>query len=649
MSKTSGALVPTAARAVAGPLRNLGSSPYYNILMVIFRRTIVVDVSIIIAAHVAGFFKLSNFPMMYRRIGLVLVAGLLTAGCALVPSGGDAEEAPENVAAAEAPEQEARAAPVDPESELPDVRLDGELLYLVLLGEIAANRGDRETAAASLIEAARISRDPRLAQRATRIALDDERFDVAREAASLWVTLQPDQNQARASLALIMVEQGRITEGADEFIGLLRKDGEPAGAELSRVARLLGQLSNQDNALAAMDRIVAAFEDNPDAHFAAAFLADRVGRGELVLEALERALVLRPDWEDAALAKLGHLIQNQYPREQVAAFAVDFLATAPEANRVRISYARYLIDQEASGAALEQFQEVLKHDPENTTALMSAGLLSIQEEQYKAARKYLARHLKLTPENDQIRIYLGQIAEEEERYAAAEKWYREVSDQSQLFDARLRLGTVIHERDGTEAAMAHLDALNTDDEDEFVRLALTKELVLRRADELERAKSVLDDAVARYPANGDLLYARGLLSARLNRINEHEQDMRTLLEEDPNNAHALNALGYTLADATDRFDEALELISKALQMRPDDPFILDSMGWVHYRLGNHEDAVEYLERALSQREDAEIAAHLGEVLWVIGDRERARDIWKRARQEDPDNHVLNETIERLNP
>ncbi|MDZ7842178.1 MAG: tetratricopeptide repeat protein [Gammaproteobacteria bacterium] len=589
---------------------------------------------------------MSEFPKMNRRIGLGLLAGLLTAGCALVPSGGDSDEVRE---AAEAPEQEAPAAPAEPEFKLPDVALDGELLYLVLLGEVAASRGDRETAAESLMEAARISRDPRLAQRATRIALDAGRFEVAREAASLWVTLQPDQDQARAALALIMVEQGRIADAAAELIALLRNDGEPASNELSRVARLLGQLSNQDNALAAMERVVAAFQDNADAHFAAAFLADRVGRDELVIDALERALVLRPDWEEAALAKLGHLIQNQYPREQVAAFALGFLAAAPEANRVRISYARYLIDQEASGAALEQFQEVLKQDPENTTGLMSAGLLSIQEEQYKAARKYLARHLKLTPENDQIRVYLGQIAEEQERYAAAEKWYREVSDQSQLFDARLRLGTVIHEREGVEAAMAHLDSLATDDEDEFVRLALTKELVLRRAEELERAKHMLDDAVARYPANGDLLYARGLLSARLKRINEHEQDMRTLLEEDPNNAHALNALGYTLADSTDRFDEAFELISKALQMRPDDPFILDSMGWVHYRLGNHQDAIEYLERALSQRDDAEIAAHLGEVLWVVGDRERARKVWKRARREDPDNHVLNETIERLNP
>jgi len=573
---------------------------------------------------------------------MVALAGLLAAGCAAAPADGQ-----QQARTAAAQDEAALAPPAPAAGELPDVDLDGDLLYKVLIGEIAANRGQRDTAADSLMEAARLSRDPRLAERATRIALDAERFDLAEQAASLWVELQPDRNRPLESLALIMVEQGRIDEAAARLTELLRKTAEQDATELRRVARLLGQLSNKDNALAAMKRIVASYEDSPDAHFAEAFLADRVGRDKLVVEALDRALALRPDWEDAALAKLGQLIQNKYPREQVAAFAVEFLDRAPEASRVRISYARYLIDHEATGAALDQFRKVLEYDPENTTGLMSAGLLSIQKERYAEARKYLTRHLKLTPHNDQIRIYLGQIAEEQERFAEAEKWYREVSSQDQLFDARLQLGTVLYERQGVDAAIEHLNDINADDENQFVRLVLTKELVLRKAEALTRAKTVLDDAVARYPGNNDLLYARGLLAARLNRISEHEQDMRTLLEEDPNNAHALNALGYTLADATDRIDEAYDLVSKALEMRPDDPFILDSMGWVQYRMGNHQNAIEYLERALSQREDAEIAAHLGEVLWVTGNKERARDIWTRARRENPDNHVLNETIERF--
>lgn len=593
--------------------------------------------------NVVESFKLNEFLKLNARMTVVVLAGVLAVGCMMAPSQQDTA----SQTAAASPGQAAPAAPEPAATELPDVDLDGELLYQVLIGEIAANRGQRDTAADSLMEAARASRDPRLAERATRIAMDAERFELAQKAASLWVELQPERSAPRETQALIMAEQGRLDEAAAKLNELLAGEGGTSGNELRRIARLLGQLANKENALAVMERIVAAHEDSADAHFSEAYLADQVGQGERVLAALDRALAVRPGWQEAALAKLGHLIQNKYPREQVAAFAVEFLETAPAANRVRISYARYLIDQQASAAALEQFRRVLDTDAENTAALMSAGLLSIQEERYAEARKYLKRHLELTPDNDQIRVYLGQIAEEQERFADAEKWYREVSSGQQLFDARLRLGTVIYERDGLEAALDHLDTLNTEDENEFVRLALTKELVLRKADDLERAKSVLDDAVARYPGNTDLLYTRGLLAARLNQIKEHEQDMRTVLAENPNDAHALNALGYTLADATDRIDEAYDLVSKALKMRPDDPFILDSMGWVQYRMGNHQDAIEYLEKALSKREDAEIAAHLGEVLWVTGKQKKARDVWSKAKREHPDNHVLNETIERF--
>ncbi|MBS1270666.1 MAG: Beta-barrel assembly-enhancing protease [Gammaproteobacteria bacterium] len=577
------------------------------------------------------------------RVGIWSLACLLAAGCVLAPSGEDADT--RGVSADQDISPSVHSAPSAPE--LPNVDLDGDLLYKILVGEIAANRGNGETAVGALVEAARLSRDPRLAQRATRVALDAERLDLALESASLWVELQPDRDRPLESLALIMVEQGRINEADARFATLLRKHSEDRATAMRRIARLLGQLSNREHVLAAMKRIVARYEDDADAHFAAAFLADRIDRNELVIESLDRALSLRPGWEEAGLAKLGHLIQNKYPKKRIDTFARRFLEESPDATRVRVGYARYLIDQEATDNALKQFLVALKHDPGNTASLMAAGLLSVQDEHYKDARKYFLRHLELTPGNDRIRLYLGQIADEQERYAEAEKWYRQVSGHEHRFDARLRLATVIFEREGVDSALGHLDTVVPGDEDEFVRLSLTKEVVLRDAGKLARAKSVLDDAVARYPDNTDLLYSRGLLAAQLDRLGEHERDMRTLLAENPNDAHALNALGYTLADATDRIQEAYELIKKALGMRPDDPFVLDSMGWVQYRLGNLKDAIGYLERALSMRQDAEIAAHLGEVLWVTGAEERAREIWKQAREEHPESDILNETLERF--
>jgi len=587
----------------------------------------------------------------------VLVAGLFAAGCNMLPledlRPGDGETAasPEAAAESAAPESapdpgRPRAAP-ESTAELPAVELDGDLIYKVLLGEIAAKRGAGDTASESLIDAARASRDPRLAQRAVNVALNAERFDLAEDAATLWVELSPGNDRPLESLGLIMVEQGHIDAAVSRFVQILEKAPDRRVSALRRMARYLGQLSNRENALAAMEGIVARYQDDADAHFAEAFLAARVERGELVLKALDRALELRPDWEEAALAKIGHLIQNQYPRKQIDAFAGGYLESDPDATRVRMSYARYLVDQQAGEQALKQFETVLEYAPRSTAGLLAAGLLSMDQERYRQARRYLMKHLALTPDNDQIRLYLGQVAEQREQYDEAAEWYKEVSDQDHRFTAALRLAGVIRETDGVDAALDHLSQVRPDDEPQFVRLALTKEMVLREADDLPRAKGVLDDAVARYPDNSDLLYARGLLAAQLNRISEHERDMRALLDENPNNAHALNALGYTLADATDRIDEAFELIKKALSMRPDDPFILDSMGWVHYRMGNYDKAIEYLEKALSKRNDAEIAAHLGEVLWVTGNTERAREIWNRAKEEQPDNDVLVETIQRF--
>jgi tetratricopeptide (TPR) repeat protein len=288
-------------------------------------------------------------------------------------------------------------------------------------------------------------------------------------------------------------------------------------------------------------------------------------------------------------------------------------------------------------------------EPKNADALFAAGFLSLQLELYDKANKYFTSNLKLRPDHSQSLLYLGQVATQQERYAEARKWYDSVNenDQENYFEARVLLASVIAKTDGADAAITHLDELRAHDEEQFVRITLTKELVLREAKELKRAKVILDDAVGAYPENTELLYARGLVAAQLQLLEEHEQDMRKLLDKDPKNAHALNALGYTLADATDRFDEAHALIEQALAIRPNDPFILDSMGWVQYRMGNHDLAIEYLERALAKREDAEIAAHLGEVLWTTGEYKRAEQIWNEALKKHPTNDVLRGTIEKL--
>jgi tetratricopeptide (TPR) repeat protein len=532
-------------------------------------------------------------------------------------------------------------------SGLPNVELDSELLYQLLLGELALQRGDFETASKSLSTAARQSRDYRLAEHATRVSLRAKDYNRAQQSARLWSELRPQDTAPLEVIVMALVEDGQI-DAAQRVVGdLLDRKGKTPGTVYRRLAELLSRQPNHQGALELMSRLVDLNAEDPEIHYAQAYLADRLNESDLVIEAIDRALALKPGWEEAALAKAAHLAGDQKQEESVIAFSEGFLDEFPDSNRLRLYFARFLVDRGELAPGLDQFVILIEREPGNADVLYAAGLLAIQLEHYEDAERYLARNLQLRPGNDQVRLYLGQLAIERENHEDALELYRAVQSKSFYFDAQLSITDILSEIDGIDTALEHLETLYPVNQDEYVRWILAKEQVLRKAKRLDEAKSVLDSAVGRYPEDNELIYARGLLAAQLNLLDVHEQDMRKLLVKDPENAHALNALGYTLADTTDRYEEAQSLIEQALSIRPEDPFILDSMGWVQYRLGNHSDAISYLERALTKRNDAEIAAHLGEVLWVNGEEERAREVWQLGLEQSPENDVLLNTIKKF--
>lgn len=579
--------------------------------------------------------KSKNIPVF-----LTLLVCLLLFGCASAPP---EEQSKGELQSEQSPVTTEIEQPSDPD--LPEIKLDSDLIYEILLGEIAVNRGDLQVGAESLLRAAQASRDYRLAERATRVALGGQLFSQAHKAALLWSELQPHAKRPQEALAMIHAENGDIEQAVSILSSLL--DGSDNERGFRRSAELLSHIANQENAIASMRGLIALYPDEADAYFSMAYLADRFKKTELINESIDQGLKLRPGWEELALTKLGHMIRNRFPEKEIESFAREFLSHNPGGRSFHSSFARYLVDIGQTQRALNEFETIVKRDDTFTDGLMAAALLSMQLQDYDKADRYLVKHLKVTPDNDQVRLYLGQVKENQKRYKDAKKTYSEIQDNNHWFDARLQLGSVMAKLEGVDVAIEHLESVNPQDQNEFIRLALKKESIFREAKQLPRAKQVLDDAVDRYPEDTELLYARGLVLAQMNMIEEHEKDMRELLKRDPNNAHALNALGYTLADSTTRYDEAHQLIQLALSIRPNDPFILDSMGWVQYRLGNHDEAIDYLRRAYSQRKDAEIAAHLGEVLWMTGEKNAAKEIWKQATKHNPDNDVLNETIKRL--
>ena len=532
-------------------------------------------------------------------------------------------------------------------SGLPNVELDSELLYHLLLGELAFQRGDFETASKALSTAATQSRDYRLAEHATRVSLRAKDYNRAQKSARLWSELRPQDSAPLEIIAMALVEDGQIDAAQVVVEDLLDRKGKTPGTVYRRLAELLSRQPNHQGALGLMSRLVDLNLEDPEIYYAQAYLADRLNESDLVIESIDRALALKPGWEEAALAKAAHLAGDQEQEESVIAFSEGFLNDYPDSNRLRLYYARFLVDRGELAQGLDQFVILIEREPGNADVLYAAGLLAIQLEQYEDAEHYLAQNLQLRPGNDQVRLYMGQLAIEREDYADALELYKAVQSESFYFEAQLSITDILSESDGVDAALEHLETLYPVNQEEYVRWVLAKEQVLRKVKRLDEAKAVLDSAVGRYPEDNELIYARGLLAAQLNLLDVHEQDMRKLLVKDPENAHALNALGYTLADTTDRYEEAQSLIEQALSIRPEDPFILDSMGWVQYRLGNHSDAISYLERALTKRNDAEIAAHLGEVLWVNGDEARAREIWQLGLEQGPENDVLLNTIKKF--
>lgn len=533
-------------------------------------------------------------------------------------------------------------------ADLPKIELEPSVMYDVLAGEIALQRGQVAAAAHALGRAAQQTRDPRLAERATLAAFHARQYEQALAASELWMALRPKDVDAYEALASSLLELGRTAEAQlylEQLLALENTRGQLDQGYL-RIATVLGRYSNRMAAIELMQTLVRLHPESSSAHLYAAHLAVRAGDLEGASRLVDEALKRQPDSEDAAIFRVRVFIsQKEIPAARV--FYEAFLNRYPKASAMRLSYSRFLIDQKQWEKALGQFRHLLAETPDDADATYAAGLLALQIDQVAEAERYLKRTLELRPDHDQSRLYLGQAAEQGKRYDEAAQWYRDIDSGDSYFEAQTRLAIVLSRQGDIEAARNQLRSIQVDDDQQHVQRVLTEEQILREAKRHTEALQVLNEALTLLPDEKDLRYARALVAEKLDMVDLAESDLRWILKIDPKNASALNALGYTLADRTTRHQEALELLQQAITLKPDDPFVLDSLGWAHYRLGNHTEAVKNLRRALEGRNDAQIAAHLGEVLWVTGNRHEAESVWNRALRAAPDDESLLDVIKRF--
>jgi tetratricopeptide (TPR) repeat protein len=384
-----------------------------------------------------------------------------------------------------------------------------------------------------------------------------------------------------------------------------------------------------------------------EAHYAvgvAALLADRPALAGAEADA---ALERRPGWEQGAILK-AQVLRKVAPA-RVAGFYQDFVAAHPQASEVRMQLGRELAADKKLAQAREQFREVERVDPREGQAPYAVGLLSLQLEEFAEAQAAFTRALRLGY-RDAAGVYLGlgQAAEGQKRYEEAIGWYQKVESGDRL-RAQLKIATLISRQQGLSAGREYLHRIEPSTGDENIQVLQVEAQLLRDAKAWKETYEMLSRAVLEYPESFELLYDRAMAAERVDRLDVLEDDLRRVIKMKPDYAHAYNALGYTLAEKTDRLVEAKDLIEKAYKLAPDDPFILDSLGWVHYRLGNVDEALKHLQAAYSARSDPEIAAHLGEVLWKVGQRDEAQKIWRTALAENPDHETLITVMQKFKP
>ena len=544
-------------------------------------------------------------------------------------------------------------ADLEPIDVLPAVGLSEELMFRYLSAEIALQRGNAFSAYATMLSIARSTSDPRLARRATEMAMSGSLPAEALKAARVWHEIAPHSEEASQVLLSLQLQSNRPDEAKQSLAAML-SGSSPTTLPLAigNVQRLLSRLPDRARAASLLKELLEPYRDAVDARLALAQMAMVSGDRAAAIKELQNTLTKFPASEMAALM----LAQIAEDKAEATKTLVDFLKKNPKAREVRLAYSRMLFEQGKIVDAKKEFKTLLQQTPNDQTALYALGLLSAQANEMADAEKYLSTYignLKDQPDRErdatQALMVLAQIAEDRSDEAGVIKWLQLVPElgQSGAVNATIKRAQLQAKAGKLDEARKLLNEADVNNDDERVKLIIGEAQLLKESGKLGDATRLIEDALELYKNNIDLLYELAMLAEKNQQFDLMESTLRKVIQLAPDSQHAYNALGYSLADRNLRLQEAHDLIKKALSLAPEDPFIMDSMGWVEFRLGRLERAEELLRRAFAIKADPEIAAHLGEVLWVLGREEEAKKLWRNAGGKDSKNDTLKSTLKRL--
>jgi tetratricopeptide (TPR) repeat protein len=571
--------------------------------------------------------------MKFKILCVLLLSGLTA--CAQIPAKEEVEKTGESA------EQEDIS-----QLNLPKQELTAPILFDFLVGETALQRGNLDIAVSRYVKLSKATRDPRIAKRATEIALHAGNPFAAEQAAAMWVELEPDSTDARQTIAALLVNMGNLDAARPHLEKLLASEKDSIGNAFMQLNQLLSRNTDKVATLQLIQRLSQPYKDVPEVHFAISQAAWFANQHPLAAEEMQRALTLRPGWEIAAVHN-GRILQR-ISSTDASEFYRDYLNKYPAANEVRIAYTRVLIGDNHTDLAREQLQWLSEKNPEDTEITLAVGLLATEMGDFDITETSFKKALSLGyKDTNAVHFHLGQIYEETNRPDMAMASYQMVKSGGRYLPAQIRYADLLALKGHLKEAREHLQKLPAANDQQTAHLILAEAQILRRSKAHREVFDLLNDGLKKLPDYPELLYDRALAADKLGKFSILEQDLRKLIKLKPDNAHAYNALGYSLAERGAQLPEALKLIRKAVELSPEDPYIMDSLGWVYYRMGNFVEGLNYLNLAFAARPDPEIAAHLGEVLWAKGAKDNAKDIWRHALEKDPENDVLLETLQRL--
>ena len=583
-----------------------------------------------------------NMPIMMTIKRSAIIFSMLLAACAHAPQ--QNKEAMEAAAEQEATAEAQANKPMD----LPKLELTGQMLYEFLLAEAANQRGRVDVAARIYIKLAKSTRDPRIASRAAGLAYESHDMDIAVEAFNLWLELEPNSLSAKQMLTMLLISGGRLDEARPHLVDMLAAYPGKAGHTFMKIYPFLLQYPDKAAVFNLLHDLAQPYPRVAEAHWVLAQFAEAAGKHGVALDEVRQARALRPEWEAAALVE-AQLLQRESP-QQALELLKKYIAAYPQAGEARLFYARILLERKEYAESRKVFQYLLDRHPENADMAFAVALLSLEMGELEQAESGLQQALaKGKKDEGTVYYYLGQLSEAKKNDEEALQRYRKVPEGEYAYAACLRMAYLANKAGRIEEAREYLHQAIAQNNQQRVQLLMTEAQYLRDAKQAEVAYQVLLQGLEKLPNHPDLLYMAAMLADQIGKHDVFEQMMRKLIQIKPDNAQAYNALGYSLLDRNERIEEGMQLVEKANQLAPDDIAVIDSVGWGHYRLGNIPKSLEFLRRAYAANPDPEIAAHLGEVLWVQGEKEQAKKVWGDSLKSHPDNVVLQAVMKKFLP